>query len=80
MRGECALCVLDDLFWCPGRCMCIGGRPPAQGAHPSAVEALGARNADLPAGWSLLTTPPQNPMARGRPVRAPTALNESGWA
>jgi hypothetical protein len=31
-------------------------------------------------GWSLHTTPPQNPMARGRPVRAPSAIGESGWA
>ena len=27
-----------------------------------------------------LPPPPQNPMARGRPVRAPSALGESGWA
>jgi len=80
LRGECALCVLNDLFWCPGRFMCIGGRPPAQGAHPSAVEALSVRNADLPGERSLSTTPPQNPMARGRPVRAPSAVGESGWA
>ena len=80
LHGECALGALEGRFWFPGRSGHIGGRPPTQGVHPSAVEALGARNADLPAGWSLPTTPPQNPMARGRPVRAPTALNESGWA
>ena len=27
-----------------------------------------------------LPPPPQNPMARGRPVRAPSAVGESGWA
>ena len=57
LHGECALGVLKDLFWFPGRFMCIGSRTPAQGAHPSAVEAPGARNADLPGGWSLSTTP-----------------------
>ena len=61
LRGECALCVLKDLFWFPGRFMCIGSRTPAQGAHPSAVEALGVRNADLPVGWSLPTTPSPKP-------------------
>ena len=43
--------------------MCIGSRTPAQGAHPSAVEALGVRNADLPVGWSLPTTPSPKPYA-----------------
>ena len=61
LRGECALCVLDDLFWCPGRFMCIESRTPAQGAYPSAVEALGVRNADLPGEWSLSTTPSPKP-------------------
>ena len=28
-----------------------------QGVHPSAVEALGLRNGQLPARWSLLTPP-----------------------
>ena len=40
--------------------MCIGGRAPAQGAHPSAVEALGVRNGQLPERGSLLTTPSPN--------------------
>ena len=57
LRGECALCVLNDLFWCPGRFMCIGSRTPAQGAYPSAVEALSVRNTDLPGEWSLSTEP-----------------------
>ena len=61
LRGECALCVLDDLFWCPGTFMCIGSRAPAQVTHPSAVEALGVRNADLPGEWSLSTTPSPKP-------------------
>ena len=61
LRGECALCVLNDLFWCPGRFMCIESRTPAQGAYPSAVEALGVRNADLPGEWSLSTTPSPKP-------------------
>jgi hypothetical protein len=47
LHGECALGVLKDLFWFPGRFMCIGSRTPAKGAHPSAMEAPGARNADL---------------------------------
>ena len=53
--------MLNDLLWCPGRFMCIGSRTPAQGAHPSAVETLGVRNADLPVGWSLPTTPSPKP-------------------
>ena len=61
LHGECALGVLKDLFWFPGRFVCIGSRTPAQGAHPSAVEALGVRNADLPVGWSLPTTPSPKP-------------------
>ena len=56
MHGdECALRVLKDLFWFPGRFVCIGSRTPAQGAYPIAVEALGLRNADLPGEWSLST-------------------------
>jgi hypothetical protein len=53
LPGECALGALERLFWFPGRFMCIVSRTPAQGAHPSAVETLGVRNADLPGGWSL---------------------------
>ena len=74
LRGECALCVLNDLFWCPGRFMCIGGRPPAQGAHPSAVEALSVRNADLPGERSLSTTPspkPHGPRSTGARAERP---------
>ena len=44
-----------------GRFVCIGSRTSAQGAHPSAVETLGVRNADLPVGWSLPTTPSPKP-------------------
>ena len=71
LHWECALGVLKDLFWFPGRFMCIGSRTPAQGAHPSAVEALGASNGQLPRRWSLLTTPfpkPHGPRSAG--VRA----------
>ena len=68
LHWECALGVLKDLFWFPGRFMCIGSRTPAQGAHPSAVEALGASNGQLPPRWSLLTTPfpkPHGPRSTG---------------
>ena len=61
LHGECALGVLKDLFGFPGRSVCIGGRGPAQGVHPSAVEALGVPNANLPGGWSLSTTPSPKP-------------------
>ena len=61
LHGECALGALEGRFWFPGRSGHIGGRAPAQGVHPSAVEALGARNADLPGGWSLPTTPSPKP-------------------
>ena len=57
LHGEYALGVLKDLFGFPGRSVRTRGHAPAQGVHPSAVEALGARNADLPRGWSLSTTP-----------------------
>ena len=39
LHEECALGVLKDLFWFPGRSVRIGSHAPAQGAHPSAVEA-----------------------------------------
>ena len=61
LHGECALGALEGRFWFPGRSGHIGGRAPAQGVHPSTVEALGARNADLPGGWSLPTTPSPKP-------------------
>jgi len=61
LHGECALSALKDLFWFPGRFVCIGSRTSAQGPHPSAVETLGVRNADLPVGWSLPTTPSPKP-------------------
>jgi hypothetical protein len=56
------------MFRFPGRSTCIGGRTRAQGAHPSAVGVLGARNGQLPVRRRLLTTPSQNPMCRDRPV------------
>ena len=61
LHGECALGALEGRFWFPGRSGHIGGRTPAQGVHPRAVEALGARNADLPVGWSLSTSPSPKP-------------------
>ena len=61
LHGECALGVLKDLFGFPGRSVRTGGDVPAQGVHPSAVEALGVPNANLPVGWSLSTTPSPKP-------------------
>ena len=57
LHGEWALGALEGRFWFPDGSGHIGGRAPARGAHPSAVEALGVPNADLPGGWSLPTTP-----------------------
>ena len=68
LHGEWALGALEGRFWFPDESGHIGGRAPAQGAHPSAVEALGVPNADLPGGWSLPTTPspkPQGPRSTG---------------
>ena len=51
--------------------MCIGGRTLAQGLHPSAVEAPGAYNGQLPWRRSLLTTPfPKPHWPRSVGVRA----------
>jgi hypothetical protein len=80
LHGECALGALEDRFCLPGRCVRIGGRAPAQGADPSVMEALGARNDQLPLRWSLLTTPLRNPMCGNRSVREPRVLGESGRA
>ena len=44
LHGEFALGALKGRFWLPGRSVCIGGRAPAPGAHPSAGAALGVRN------------------------------------
>ena len=53
-----------------------GAAPHTQQSHPSAVEAVGARNADLPSGWSLLTTPlPEPPW----PAIGPCA-SRGAWA
>ena len=61
LHEEHALGVLKDLFGFPGRSARTGGDAPTKGVHPSAVEAPGARNADLPGGWSLSTTPSPKP-------------------
>eukprot|EP00964_Phaeocystis_antarctica_P000514 scaffold281_cov84-Phaeocystis_antarctica.AAC.1 len=45
LHGECALGALEGRFWFPSRSGHIGGRPPTQGVHPSAVEALGVPSA-----------------------------------
>ena len=85
LHGECALGVLKDLFWFPGRFMCIGSRTPAQGAHPSAVEALGASNGQLPPRRSLFTTPfpkPHGPRSAGVRAEGPRLVwveLTSGW-
>ena len=71
LQGEIALGALEGRFWLPGSSVGIGGRAPAQGVHPSAVDALGVRNGQLPRRWSLLTTPfpkPRVPQSVG--VRA----------
>eukprot|EP00964_Phaeocystis_antarctica_P021750 scaffold12085_cov54-Phaeocystis_antarctica.AAC.3 len=44
LHEELALDALKGRFWFPGRLVCIGGRAPAQGAHPSAGAALDVRN------------------------------------
>ena len=41
LQGEIALGALEGRFWLPGSSVCIGSRAPAQGVHPSALEALG---------------------------------------
>ena len=64
LHEEHALGVLKDLFGFPGRSARTGGDAPTKGVHPSAVEAPGARNADLPGGWSLFTTPFPKPHVR----------------
>ena len=61
LHGEYALGALKDLLGSPGRSVRIGGHAPAQGVHPSAVEALGVRYADLRGGWSLPITPSPKP-------------------
>ena len=69
-----ALGALEGRFWLPGSSVCIGSRAPAQGVHPSAVEALGVRNADLPGEWSLPTTPspkPHGPRSTGARAERP---------
>ena len=48
MHGKLALGALKGQFCFLGRSVCIGGRTPTQGAHPSAGAALGARNGQLP--------------------------------
>jgi hypothetical protein len=71
LHGEWALGALEGRFWFPDGSGHNGGRAPAQGAHPSAVEALGVPNADLPGGWSLPTTPSPKPHgARSTGARA----------
>ena len=61
LHGECALGALNDLFGFPSGSVRVGGHAPAQGVHPSAVKAPCARNADLPVGRSLSTTPSPKP-------------------
>ena len=80
LQGEIALGALEGRFWLPGSSVGIGGRAPAQGVHPSAVDALGVRNGQLPRRWSLFTTPfSQNHACRNRSVCEPNAMGESGW-
>ena len=74
LHAECALGALEGRFWFPDRSGHIGGRAPAQIAHPSAEAALGVPNADLPGGWSLLTTPspkPHGPRSTGARAERP---------
>ena len=77
---ECALGALEGRFCLPGRCVRIGGRAPTQGVRPSAMQALGARNGQLPLRSRCLPPPSQNPMCGDRSVREPRVLGESGWA
>ena len=71
LHGECALGALNDLFGFPSGSVRVGGHAPAQGVHPSAVKAPCARNADLPVGRSLSTTPSPKPhVPRSAGVRA----------
>ena len=82
--SEFALGALEGRFWLPGRSVCIGGRDPAQGVHPSAVEALGVRNGQLRSRWSLLTTPspnPHGPRSAGVRAEGPRLVwVAAGWA
>ena len=79
-HGECALGALEGRFRLPGRSVRIGGRAPTQGVRPSAMEALGVRNGQLPLRSRCLPPPSQNPMCRDWSVREPRVLRESGWA
>ena len=79
-HGECALGALEGRFRLPGRSVRIGGRAPTQGVRPSAMEALGVRNGQLPLRSRCLPPPSPNPMCGDRSVREPRALRESGWA
>jgi len=79
-HGECALGALEDRFCLPGGCVHIGGGAPTKGVHPSAMEALSARNGQLPLRSRCLPPPSQNHMCRDRSVCAPRVLRESGWA
>ena len=79
-HGECALGALEDRFCLPGRCVHIGGGAPTKGVRPSAMEALGVRNGQLPLGSRCLPPPSQIPMCGNQPVREPRLLGESGWA
>ena len=59
----------------------VGDALATREAYPDSPMALGTRNADLPAGWSLLTTPsPKLHDPRSARVRAPRALDEFGRA
>jgi len=79
-HGECALGALEDRFCLPGRCVRIGGRARTQGVRPSAMQALSARNGQLPLRSRCLPPPSQNHMCGDRSVREPRVLGESGWA
>ena len=81
LHGECALGALNDLFGFPSGSVRVGGHAPAQGVHPSAVKAPCARNADLPVGRSLSTTPspkPHVPQSAGVRAEGPRG-GQSGW-
>jgi hypothetical protein len=74
-------------FRFPGRSTFIGGRTPAQGAPPSAVEALPrlarTEECEAPAAQCAVCSLPhitcELPNFRDRRVRARRALGQSGW-
>ena len=77
MHGKLALGALKGQFCFLGRSVCIGGRTPTQGAHPSAGATLGfARRAQwltsIVAGGAYHPSPKPNvPRSAGVSAESP---------